>query len=307
MILTAGLTPAWQQVLVFDAFAPGQVNRARAAHWCASGKVLNVARALYHLGAPGRALTVVGGVPGQQIRDDFARLGIAARWVEGAVPTRVCTTVLDGARRAATELVPEAGEVSDAERAAFLEAYAEEAAAAAVVVLIGSLPAGTPPDFYRALLARTPGRAVLDARGPELLGALAAGPFLVKPNGEELGRTLGRDLRDDTALLDGMRELNRRGAAWVVVSDGGNPVHVTGRDVAYRLRPPPAAVVNPIGCGDCMAAAIAWALSRGLTPPEAVRYGMAAAADKLGRLLPGEVDRTHADEGAAAVEITRLE
>ncbi|HJT78477.1 MAG TPA: PfkB family carbohydrate kinase, partial [Gemmataceae bacterium] len=111
MILAAGLTPAWQQVLEFDALAPGQVNRARAAHGCASGKVLNAARALHHLGAPARALTVVGGVPGAQIRDDFARLGIAARWVEGAVPTRVCTTILDGSRHAATELVPEAGEV----------------------------------------------------------------------------------------------------------------------------------------------------------------------------------------------------
>ena len=57
-ILAAGLTPAWQQVLVFDAFTPGAVNRAREVHWCASGKVLNAARALHHLGGPARALTV---------------------------------------------------------------------------------------------------------------------------------------------------------------------------------------------------------------------------------------------------------
>jgi 1-phosphofructokinase family hexose kinase len=306
MILAAGLTPAWQQILVFDAFTPGQVNRARAAHWCASGKVLNVARALHHLGAPGRALSVVGGVPGEQVCQDFARLGIAARWVEGSVPTRVCTTILDGARHAATELVPEAGEVSAAERATFLTAYAEEATAAAVVVLIGSLPLGTPADYYRALLARTPGRAVLDARGPELLEALAARPFLVKPNREELGRTLGRALRDDADLLDAMREVNRRGAEWVVITDGGNPVHVSSRDVAYQLRPPPAEVVNPIGCGDCLAAALAWGLYRGLAPLEAVRYGLAAAADKLGRLLPGQVERGQVDERVAAVAVTRL-
>ena len=52
MILTAGLTPAWQHVLVFDAFTPGAVNRAREVHWCASGKVLNAARGLHHLGGP---------------------------------------------------------------------------------------------------------------------------------------------------------------------------------------------------------------------------------------------------------------
>jgi len=73
MILTAGLTPAWQQVLLFDSFTPGEVNRARQVHWCASGKVLNAARALHSLGGPSKALAPVGGTPGQESRRDFAR------------------------------------------------------------------------------------------------------------------------------------------------------------------------------------------------------------------------------------------
>ena len=174
--------PVWQQVLLFDAFTVGAVNRAREAHWCASGKVLNAARALHHLGASCRAVTVVGGATGSEVRHDFARLGIPARWIDVVTPTRVCTTLLDSAGHTATELVPNAGPVSDAERNAFLAAYAEEAAAAEAVVLIGSLPEGTPSGLYRDLLARTPGRAVLDARGPELLEALPGKPFLVKPN-----------------------------------------------------------------------------------------------------------------------------
>ena len=61
MILVAGLTPAWQQVLRFERFTPGTVNRAAWVRWCASGKVLNAARAAHLLGGPVRALTVVGG------------------------------------------------------------------------------------------------------------------------------------------------------------------------------------------------------------------------------------------------------
>ena len=183
--------------------------------------------------------------------------------------------------------------------------------AAAVVVLIGSLPAGTPTGFYRDLLARTPGKAVLDARGPELLEALAGRggvtpPLLIKPNRSELGRTLGRELRTDAELLDGMREMNARGAEWVVVTDGGGPVHVCSRDRLYRLRPPSAEVVNPIGCGDCMAAGIALAVYRGVDPVEAVRFGMAAAADKLGRLLPGTVDAERVQALAGSVAVERL-
>jgi 1-phosphofructokinase family hexose kinase len=287
VILCAGLTPAWQQVLVFDAFTVGAVNRARQVHWCASGKVLNAARALHHLGAPCKALTLVGGQSGREIREDFERLGIAARWVEGRIPTRVCTTIVDTGRHSATELVPNAAPAGAYEGGTFAAAYAEEAANAAVVILLGSLPAGTPTAYYRDLIAQTPGKVILDARGPELLEALAARPFLVKPNRAELGQTLGRDLSDETDLLAAMRELNDRGAAWVVITNGGKDAYARSGGRSYRLRPPPREVINPIGCGDCMAAGIACATLQGAEPLEAVRYGVAVAAAKLGQVLPG--------------------
>src|SRR5262249_53978146 len=148
------------------------------------------------------------------------RVGIAARLLETSRPTRVCTTILDSSRHSATELVPEAEPLTAEELAAFRAAYAEEARTAGVVVLIGSLPPGTPAGFYRDLLAQTPGRAILDARGDELLQALAAKPFLIKPNRAEVSRTFGRELEDDQALFDAMRQLNEAGAEWVVVTDG---------------------------------------------------------------------------------------
>jgi 1-phosphofructokinase family hexose kinase len=307
VILAAGLSPVWQQLLTFDALALGEVNRAREVRWCASGKVLNAARALHHLGGPVKALTIVGGTTGAEIRQDFGRLGIAARWVELATPTRICTTVLDAAGRTVTELVPNAPPLAGDELARFLAAFEEEAAAADVVILIGSLPAGAPPGVYRDLLARTPGKAVLDARGPELLEALKEKPFLVKPNRDELGRTLGRELRGDAELFEAMHEVNRVGAGWVVVTDKGNPVHASSRGQLYRVRPPVTAVVNPIGCGDSMAGGIAWALSRGQEPAQAVAFGVAVAADKLGQLLPGVVDSGRVTELARSIEVTRLD
>jgi 1-phosphofructokinase family hexose kinase len=306
VVLAAGLTPAWQQVLVFNTFTPGTVNRAREVHWCASGKVLNVARSLHSLGGSARALTIVGGAPGQQIQEDFAALGIAARWVEVATTTRVCTTILDRARHHATELVPNAGAIGAREQQAFLDAYSEEAAAARVVVLIGSLPAGTPPHYYRELLARTRGRAIVDARGPELLEALPARPFLVKPNREELGRTLGRELHSEAALADALAEVNRRGAEWVLVTDGHRPAYARSAEGLYRFEPPTVEAVNPIGCGDCAAAAIARALLQGREPPEAIRYGMAAAADKVGQVLPAAVSAARVEARVGSVEVTRL-
>lgn len=290
MILTAGMTPAWQQILLFDSFVLGEVNRARRAHWGASGKAINAVRALHHLGEPCKTLGLVGGWTGEAIRRDVDSLGIAARWIEAETPTRVCTTLLEPPRHLATELVPNAAQATAKELELFRIAYRDESASAAVVVLIGSLPVGTPVGYYRDLLAHTPGKVVLDARGPELLESLSARPFLVKPNRAELQQTLGRELTHDAELFGAMREMNERGAEWVVITDGGNPVYARSGRHLYRLQAPRREVVNPIGCGDCMAAGIAQGLARGDDPLNAIRRGLAVAAEKVGQLLPGFVD-----------------
>jgi fructose-1-phosphate kinase PfkB-like protein len=156
------------------------------------------------------------------------------------------------------------------------------------------------------LLTRTPGKVILDARGPELLEALAARPFLVKPNRGELQQTLGRDLRDDAGLFDALREINDRGAEWVVVTDGGRAVYARSRQQLYRLQPPSAEVVNPIGCGDCMAAGIAQGLLMGDEPLDAIRRGLAVAANKLSQLLPGFVQHDQVEALLPSVQAVRV-
>ncbi|NIL95701.1 MAG: hypothetical protein GTO53_00665 [Planctomycetales bacterium] len=78
MILAAGLSPAWQHVVLLDELRIGEVNRASGAQWCASGKVLNVAVALHFLHARSASLTLVGGPTGEAIRQDMATLGTPA-------------------------------------------------------------------------------------------------------------------------------------------------------------------------------------------------------------------------------------
>jgi 1-phosphofructokinase family hexose kinase len=288
MILAAGLTSAWQRLLSFGPVTLGAVNRAREVQECAAGKAVNMAVDLHSLGAPVRLLTLAGGERGKAFLRHLGSVGVEVRGVPAAAETRVCTTLLEEGR--ATELVENMGAVSPAELGAFAAAFAEEAAGAGVAALSGSLPEGAPATFYRDLAAKARGSVVLDARGPELLEALAARPFLVKPNRRELGETLGRELPDDRALEAAMAEILERGARWIVVTDGVGPVRVRGEGRAAAFRPPAVRAVNPIGCGDCLAAGVAFGLSQGRDPVEAVRLGIAAAADKLGQVLPAGVD-----------------
>lgn len=309
MIVAAGLTPAWQQILRFERLQVGEVNRAVEAAWCASGKVLNVGIAASRLGADCRTLSPAGGIAGEAMRRQCAELGVAVEWVSAAEPTRVCTTLLDVATGATTELVENAKPLSTAELQAFRDVYSQIARSATTAVWTGSLPAGAPKTFYRELLEFTPGRIVVDARGPELHALLDAPqkPFVVKPNREELFQTVGRPLTDDADLHCAMRQLNERGATWVVVSQGPQAVWASTHDALWRATPPRVErVVNPIGCGDCLAAGIAVGLDSGRDFQEALRLGIAAASDNLATLHPARIDRAAVERIAASVSLERV-
>lgn len=292
MIVAAGLTPAWQQILVFDALAIGEVNRATSAHWCGSGKVLNVGIALHCLGVESLTVSPLGGPAREQIEREFAALGAQRRWIETVAPTRVCTTLLDRATGATTELVENAQPLTEAELREFQAAYAEAVAGAECAVLTGSLPRGTPVEFYRDLLRARALPAVLDVRGPELLAALAERPRVVKPNREELGHTFGRTLATDDDVRWAIRQLLAAGAQGVVMTQGAGPVWVATAAKTEQFTPPRVAeVVNPIGCGDCLAAGLAQSLAAGDGLFDAALRGMAAALENLTSLMPARIDR----------------
>ncbi len=304
MILSAGLTPAWQQILVFEKFQHGKVNRAQEAHWCSSGKVFNAGIAAHRLGGPSLTLATVGGPPLREIDREFDESGVPRRWIVTEAATRVCTTILDRGNHGMTELVENGRPITPAELDRFREAYREEAAKADVAVVIGSLPTRTPVSIYRDLVEATRCPMVLDFRGEGLRSVLDLKPFVVKPNREELAQTVGRSLGTDAELLGAMRELNRLGAQWVVITQGAGPVWVSSASRVFRVISPKAdRVVNPIACGDSLAAGIAWATRDGRDIAEAVRLGVAAAFENLHHLLPCRFDLAAVERRVSGVSV----
>lgn len=288
-ILIGGLSPAWQQTVRLRHFRPGQVNRALEVHWCASGKVLNVGQAVHRLGGPSLTIAPLGGPHGSAIEGEFDRLQAPARWIPCRSATRVCTTIVADDGGAATEVIENAGPLDVGVLREFVDLFASHAAVAPVAVLTGSLPEGTPRTLYRDLLTDSPVPVIADISGEELLYALEARPWVIKPNREELEGTIGRPLNSDAELIDAMRDLNGRGAEWVLVTQGTGAVWLTSREDSFRFEPLRVHVVNSIGCGDCLAAGMAWATREGRDIVDAVRFGLAAAAEKATQLLPARL------------------
>lgn len=311
MIVVAGLTPAWQQIMRFPALRLGEVNRAAEAVWCASGKVLNVGLALASLGTASRTVSPVGGPARESFERDFKDAGAPVDWILTDEPTRVCTTLLDESTGTTTELVENARPLSAADLQAYGEAFHKAAAEASIAVFTGSLPGSVSTNFYKDLAERTTARLIVDARGPELLAMFEGTrkPFLVKPNREELGKTVRRELTTDADLFAAMRELNERGAEWVVVTQGKDAVWASSlREGLYRFTPPHVErVVNPIGCGDCACAGIAYGLAVGRGVLSSIALGMAAATDNLRSLLPARLEKDKVDKIAATITPEKIE
>jgi fructose-1-phosphate kinase PfkB-like protein len=105
-----------------------------------------------------------------------------------------------------------------------------------------------------------------------------------------------------------MNDLSDRGAEWVVVTTGAQAVWASSsRDGCYQLAPPRVErVVNPIGCGDCVAAGIAVGLDAGRDVVESLKLGIATASDNLGSLLPARIDPSYVEQIAAKIEVRRI-
>ncbi len=316
MLLTIGLSPAWQQLFSLSELRPGEVNRAREVRWCAAGKSLDVAFAARALGAEVCALTLLGGANGARIAAEVTKAGIRLEALEVAAETRICTTVLaDGGL--ATELVEPAAPVPGSAVDALCARADALLAAAEVVVFSGSLPSGCRRGVF-AEIARSADRAgvalVADIRGEELKALLAAAahrrapspPWIVKPNRVELGETLGAPCAGDAALADGIEELRGDAGTWVLVSDGAAPAWLVGPgQPSPRVLLPPRAVrvKNPIGAGDALAAGLAVALAAGDTVIDAARRGLATAGASCETPLPGRLSGERAEELSAQTRL----
>jgi len=302
VIFSTGLSPAWQQILSLDTFQPGEVNRVQDAIWCASGKAINVAMAAHTLGAPVSLLTSIGGLSGDVIERECTHMGLHAEWIRTQQATRVCTTVLSRSG-GTTELVEEMADLEPEALNLFHEYARTYANVADVIVFTGSLPRNVPPETFAQVMRLVHKKFLLDLRGPALQYCLPFAPFIIKPNRAELEETFGETLDSDEKLLTAMRRMNDGGATWVVVSDGEQGVRVTSEESAFRLLPARVETVNPIGCGDSLAAGIAVSLREDENVIEAVRLGMGAAAHNAEQLLPARLDPDRSRELADQVVI----
>lgn len=285
-VLVVGLNPAWQKILEFGAFLPGEVNRATALIQLASGKGMNAAKVLRRLGHEVHLLQVLGGANGQRCLVACQALGLHSwhAWTEEE--TRTCTTLVDLGAGTATEVIEPYGIEADGVSGTLLESLPARGGMDAVLVC-GTMPQGLPAGLYGNIVDRANAPHVLLDACKDVDAELLAKTTWVKVNRREY------DIL--APLASGLTPI-------FLVTDGAGDAEVLEAGRPARLIAPPRLerVVNPIGAGDAVSAGTLHFLLAGLEPAEAFRRGLAMGSascldlepaqfawDAYERLLPG--------------------
>jgi len=130
---------------------------------------------------------------------------------------------------------------------------------------------------------------------------------LIKPNVEELGECLGRDLRGagEEALAAAARSLLDR-VGTVLVTRGSDGALAVRRGEALAGSVETGGARNTVGCGDAFLGGYLAALWRGMAFGDAVRLAVACGAAQAVAEAPGQLSASRVGELEAGVIIRPL-
>jgi 1-phosphofructokinase family hexose kinase len=272
------------------------------------GKGINVASFLSDFGQPATVTGFLGADNDEIFRRFFARKGIEDRCVRIAGQTRIGVKISDEVQRQTTDINFPGQAPSPADIEHLFAILRELATSCEWFVLSGSIPAGVSAGIYREMVTMLSGKkVVLDTSGEGFRQAVAAGPWLVKPNVDELGEFAGERLPTPAAIVQVARALvQRHGITSVVVSMGKEgAIFVEGQETVWAV-PPSVEVKSTVGAGDAMVAGIVAGKIRGLALAECARLATAFSTSAITHIGSGLPSVQAVQSGMEQVTIREL-
>jgi 1-phosphofructokinase len=310
-VVTVTINPAIDQTITIPNFTAGAVNRVQSAQMDAGGKGINVASFLADFGQPATVTGFLGADNDGIFRRLFERKGIEDRCVRIAGQTRIGVKVSDEVLHQTTDINFPGETPSPADFASFFRILAELAADHEWFVLSGSIPRGVSPGIYAEMVQALAGKKVLlDTSGEGFRQALPAGPWLIKPNVDELSEYAGKPLETSTAILAQARAvMGRYNIHSVVISMGKEgAIFVEGDETVWAV-PPAVEVKSTVGAGDAMVAGIVAGKIRGFTLIECARLATAfsvTAISHIGHGLPSIEELLSTKERVTLRELSKV-
>ena len=309
MIVTLTINPAIDRIISIDRLAFEDRAYINSSRESAGGRGINVSSVIHSFGGETLAVLISGGDSGRRLQGLLGKCGyrIALVPVQNEIRTNLTVTDKHGLTVNLNEPGPRLGK---AEVARVERVVRDTLDHASWLMVCGSIPPGVPPGFYGKLISMARHRKVktlLHADGDALREGIAARPTVVAPNQHEAGRLLGQTLLTRTHYLEAAERIRQLGADSVVLTLGSRGAVGAFADGLMEALPPRIDAVCPIGAGDALMAAYAWARERRTSVAEALRWGVAAGTASA--RLPGMsfASLAQAREIYRQVEVRRAE
>jgi len=308
VITVGGFNTAIDRLVMLDALALGEVQRATTVRSYPGGKGVHVAQTIAALGEPVQLVGLVDTTHRNFIARRMSERGVLFHGVEIKDDLRQCLALRERDGRI-TEVLDPGPMLSSSTREQLLHTLGRAIDASDALVLSGSLPRGFEADTY-AQIVRQAGRnglpCLVDASGEALRLVTDAAPYLIKPNRDEATQLAGHpvDSVEQAAVL--ARVLAERGVARPVVTLGSLGAVGFDGEATWHASLALEQCANTVGSGDCFVAGLAVARQRGLPFDEVLRLAVACGAANAMNEETGFVERWVVQSLLADVRVERI-
>lgn len=281
LIFTVTLNPAIDKTVVIPDFSVGSLNRIQSIRIDAGGKGFNVSKCLKKLGVNSTAGAILGGATGEHLLALMAQMGIDTLSVTISEQSRTNLKIIDPSSGVTTEINEPGPEVPYSALEELKNRIAAKISPGDIVILSGSLPKGANASLYYkwTKFFQSLGAIVfLDSDGEAMRLGVEARPNFIKPNDAELSRIVGQDLSTLRALIEAGRELLKKGIEEIVISLGAAGAIFMSASGVFKADALNVPVLNTVGAGDAMVAAMAYGLEKKLPWETRMRLAMAMGA-----------------------------
>ena len=309
LIITLTVNPAIDRTITVDRLVFEDRAYINSSRESAGGRGINASFVIHCFGGKTKAIVPAGGESGTHFEDLVKASGFQLVVVPVSRSVRHNLIITD--KQGLTIKLNEPGAPLEKSELALIEKEIRANLNKVSWLLIcGSLPPGVPAKFYAQLitLARKRGvKTLLDADGDALEVGIAAKPTVVKPNQQEAERLLKTALLTRTHFVHAVEHIRKMGAESVILSLGTQGAVGAFDHQMFEVVPPRVDAIAPIGSGDALAAAFAWAMERRDDFRDALRWGVASGTASA--RLPGMrfANLTETEEIYKQVDVRQVE
>lgn len=296
-VVTITLNPALDLTGQLESLNQGSVSIAHSGDLHAAGKGVNVAKVLTDLGVDVTVTGFLGQDNQGSFVDYFKQMGAEDAFIRVPGNTRINVKLVESSGQVSDINFP--GVLVDFDAIQAFETKLDELTQThEIFVIAGSLPQGISPECcakWIEMLSSKGKKVFFDSSKAALKAGIEAGPWLIKPNDEELAEFEGKDSLSSDEIKHAAQHLAQKGIDNVVISLGADGVLWLKDGQFFKAQPPTMKVNSTVGAGDTLVAGLCFASMQDWSMQSQISFATALSALAVTQVGVGVADLTEVE------------